>query len=201
MLVVNASNIEKDWNWIKTNLGGYQCEITNESENIGLISVQGPKSLDLVSKIFNERIDIIKKFSFKNIIFDNKELIVSNTGYTGSLGFELYAENELILTLWKKLLDKGSKFNVNPIGLGARDTLRMEMGYCLYGNDIDDITTPFEANLMWITNLDKDFIGREKVLNSIKNSSKKMINFKMIDRGIPRSGYEIIDDEGNILAK
>ena len=113
------------------------------------------------------------------------------------MGFELYAENELIPTLWKELLDKGSEFNVNPIGLGARDTLRMEMGYCLYGNDIDDITTPFEANLMWITNLDKDFIGREKVLNSIKNSSTRMINFKMIDRGIPRSGYEIIDDEGN----
>ena len=145
----------------------------------------------------NERIGTIKKFSFKNIIFDNNDLIISNTGYTGSLGFELYAENELIPTLWKELLDKGSEFNVNPIGLGARDTLRMEMGYCLYGNDIDDKTTPFEANLMWITNLDKDFIGREKVLNSIKNSSKRMINFKMIDRGIPRSGYEIIDDEGN----
>ena len=117
------------------------------------------------------------------------------------MGFELYAENELIPTLWKELLDKGSEFNVNPIGLGARDTLRMEMGYCLYGNDIDDITTPFEANLMWITNLDKDFIGREKVLNSIKNSSKRMINFKMIDRGIPRSGYEIIDDEGNNIGQ
>ena len=197
MLVVNAANINKDWDWIKENHKNYNCVLKNISDNTGLISVQGPKSIDLISKIFNERIGTIKKFLFKNIIFDNNDLIISNTGYTGSLGFELYAENELIPTLWKELLDKGSEFNVNPIGLGARDTLRMEMGYCLYGNDIDDITTPFEANLMWITNLDKDFIGREKVLNSIKNSSKRMINFKMIDRGIPRSGYEIIDDEGN----
>ena len=195
MLVVNAANIHKDWMWLNMNLKGFNCTLTDVSDSTGLISVQGPKSLILVSEIFNYRFENLKKFSFKNIIYNNENILISNTGYTGSIGFELYAHNKIIPNVWEELLIRGDKYNIKPIGLGARDTLRMEMGYCLYGNDIDDKTTPFEANLMWITELEKKFIGKEKVINSIKNSSKTMINFKMIERGIPRNGYEIKNDK------
>ena len=196
MLVVNASNIQKDWMWLNTNLKEFNCTLTDVSDSIGLISVQGPKSILLVSELFDEKLENLKKFSFKNIIFQNKNIMLSNTGYTGSAGYELYTHNKIIPNIWEELLNKGEKYNIKPIGLGARDTLRMEMGYCLYGNDIDDKITPFEANLMWITNLEKEFIGKEKVLSSIKNSSKNMINFKMIERGIPRNGYDIKNDKG-----
>tara|TARA_Y100001970_G_scaffold148438_1_gene182239 strand:+ start:971 stop:2047 length:1077 start_codon:yes stop_codon:yes gene_type:complete len=199
MLVVNASNIEKDWNWIKTNLGGYQCEITNESENIGLISVQGPKSIYLINDVFNQDFSSLKKFNFQEIFFYNSKIIISNTGYTGSKGFEIYINKEVISLIWNDLLIKGEKYGLQPIGLGARDTLRMEMGYCLYGNDIDDNTTPYEANLMWATNLNKDFIGKDRVINSMNKSLNKMIHFKMIERGIPRNGYEICDASGKII--
>ena len=196
MLVVNAANIQKDWMWLNTNLKGFDCTITDVSDKIGLISVQGPKSQILISELFDYKFESLKKFSFKNIIFFNENIIVSNTGYTGTIGYELYTHNKIIPNIWEELLNKGEKYNIKPIGLGARDTLRMEMGYCLYGNDIDDKTTPFEANLMWITNLEKEFIGKEKVLSSIKNSSKNMINFKMIERGIPRNSYEIKNEKG-----
>ena len=196
MLVVNAANIQKDWIWLNTHLKGFNCTLTDLSDSTGLISVQGPKSIILISELFDCKFENLKKFSFKNIIFQNENIIVSNTGYTGSTGYELYAHNKIIPNVWEQLLNEGEKYNIKPIGLGARDTLRMEMGYCLYGNDIDDKTTPFEANLMWITNLKKEFIGKEKVLSSIKNSSKTMINFKMIGRGIPRNGYEIKNEKG-----
>ena len=199
MLVVNASNIEKDWNWIKTNLGGYQCEITNESENIGLISVQGPKSIYLINDVFKQDFSSLKKFNFQEIFFYNSKIIISNTGYTGSKGFEIYINKEVISLIWNDLLIKGEKYGLQPIGLGARDTLRMEMGYCLYGNDINDNTTPYEANLMWATNLNKDFIGKDRVINSMNKSLNKMIHFKMIERGIPRNGYEICDASGKII--
>ena len=197
MLVVNAANIQKDWMWLNANLKRFDCTITDVSESTGLISIQGPKSLILISELFDCKFENLKKFSFKNIIFKNEKILVSNTGYTGSIGYELYAHNKIIPDLWRKLLKTGVKYNIKPIGLGARDTLRMEMGYCLYGNDIDDKTTPFEANLMWITNLNKEFIGKEKVLDSIKNSTKNMINFKMIKKSIPRNGYEIKNLKGD----
>ncbi len=195
MLVVNAANIRKDWKWLNTNLKGFNCTLTDISNNTGLISVQGPKSLILISEIFDYKFENLKKFSFKNLTYNNENILVSNTGYTGSIGYELYAHNKIIPNVWEELLIKGEKYNIKPIGLGARDTLRMEMGYCLYGNDIDDKTTPFEANLMWITHLEKKFIGKEKVLNSIKNSSRTMINFRMLDRAIPRNGYEIKNEK------
>ena len=196
MLVVNAANIEKDWQWVQKNLKNYDCIIKNISEKTGLISVQGPNSLNLINEVFNFDFSQLKKFSFQNVKINNKSIIVSNTGYTGSNGYELYINVDIMLNLWDKLVLKGEKYQLQPIGLGARDTLRMEMGYCLYGNDIDDSTTPFEANLMWVTNIEKDFIGKEKVLNSISLSPKKMINFKMVDRGIPRNGYDICNQEG-----
>ncbi len=197
MLVVNAANIRKDLIWLKKNLKTFNCTLKDVSNSTGLISVQGPKSIILISELFDCKFENLKKFSFKNIIFNNEKIIISNTGYTGSIGYELYANNKIITNVWEELLNKGEKYNIKPIGLGARDTLRTEMGYCLYGSDIDDNTTPFEANLMWITNLEKEFVGREKVINSIKNSSKRMINFKMIERGIPRNGYEIKNEKGD----
>ena len=199
MLVVNAANISKDYDWIKKNIDGFECEIKNISDEIGLISVQGPNSTNLLNKIFTgKNIHNLTRFCFKNIGNINgfkKDIIVSKTGYTGSLGYEIYIDNDDILLLWKQLLNLSDKYKVMPVGLGARDTLRLEMGYCLYGNDINDDITPFEANLMWATNLNKNFIGKEKLLHSIRNSEKRMINFKMIERGIPRSGYKIFNQE------
>ena len=199
MLVVNAANISKDYDWIKKNINGFECEIKNISDEIGLISVQGPNSTNLLNKIFTgKNIHKLTRFCFKNIGNINgfkKDIIVSKTGYTGSLGYEIYIDNDDILLLWKQLLNLSDKYKVMPVGLGARDTLRLEMGYCLYGNDINDDITPFEANLMWATNLNKNFIGKEKLLHSIRNSEKRMINFKIIERGIPRSGYKIFNKE------
>lgn len=199
MLVVNAANISKDYDWIKKNIDGFECEIKNISDEIGLISVQGPNSTNLLNKIFTgKNIHDLTRFCFKNIGNINgfkKDIIVSKTGYTGSLGYEIYIDNDDIHLLWKQLLNLSDKYKVMPVGLGARDTLRLEMGYCLYGNDINDDITPFEANLMWATNLNKNFIGKEKLLHSIRNSEKRMINFKMIERGIPRSGYKIFNQE------
>ena len=199
MLVVNAANISKDYDWIKKNINCFECEIKNISDEIGLISVQGPNSTNLLNKIFTgKNIHELTRFCFKNIGNINgfkKDIIVSKTGYTGSLGYEIYIDNDDILLLWKQLLNLSDKYKVMPVGLGARDTLRLEMGYCLYGNDINDDITPFEANLMWATNLNKNFIGKEKLLHSIRNSEKRMINFKMIERGIPRSGYKIFNQE------
>ena len=197
MLVVNAANIEKDWQWVQKNLKNYDCTVKNLSDEIGLISVQGPNSLNLINEVFNFDFSQLKKFSFHNIKINNKSIIVSNTGYTGSKGYELYIDVNMVSDIWNQLFLNGKKYQIQAIGLGARDTLRMEMGYCLYGNDIDDTTTPFEANLMWVTNIEKDFIGKEKLLISINSSSKKMINFKMIDRGIPRNGYDIYNKEGD----
>lgn len=197
MLVVNAANIEKDWKWIKKNIQNFDCKIINSSADIGLISVQGPESLNLINDTFSKNFSNLKKFSFNNILVSNKSIIVSNTGYTGSKGYELYIDASIISSIWNKLIQEGKKYKLQPIGLGARDTLRMEMGYCLYGNDIDDITTPYEANLMWVTDIKKDFIGKEKVLKSMELSSKRMINFKMIERGIPRNGYEICNIKGD----
>ena len=197
MLVVNAANIEKDWKWIKKNIQNFDCKIINSSADIGLISVQGPESLNLINDTFSKNFSNLKKFSFNNILVSNKSIIVSNTGYTGSKGYELYIDASIISSIWNKLIEEGKKYKLQPIGLGARDTLRMEMGYCLYGNDIDDITTPYEANLMWVTDIKKDFIGKKKVLKSMELSSKRMINFKMIERGIPRNGYEICNIKGD----
>jgi len=197
MLVVNAANIEKDWKWIKKNVQNFDCKIINSSADIGLISVQGPESLNLINDTFSKNFSNLKKFSFNNILVSNKSIIVSNTGYTGSKGYELYIDASIISSIWNKLIEEGKKYKLQPIGLGARDTLRMEMGYCLYGKDIDDVTTPYEANLMWVTDIKKDFIGKEKVLKSMELSSKRMINFKMTERGIPRNGYEICNNKGD----
>ena len=201
MLVVNASNIDKDWNWLNRFINKYDCSIIDESENIGLISVQGPKSLQLINDIFNKDFTSIKKFNFKTIEYKKHKVIISNTGYTGSPGYEIYLDNNIIVEIWDLLLNHGKKYDLCPVGLGARDTLRIEMGYCLYGNEINDDITPHEANLMWITDMNKDFVGKKSLEKSIENSKKKLVGFKMIDRGIPRKDYHVFDSNNNLIGK
>ena len=201
MLVVNASNIDKDWNWLNRYINKYDCSIINESDNIGLISVQGPKSLQLINDIFNKDFISIKKFNFTTIEYKKHKVIISNTGYTGSPGYEIYLDNNIIVEIWDLLLNHGKKYDLCPVGLGARDTLRIEMGYCLYGNEINDDITPHEANLMWITDMNKDFVGKKSLEKSIENSKKKLVGFKMIDRGIPRKDYHVFDSNNNLIGK
>tara|TARA_B100001063_G_scaffold39673_1_gene33432 strand:+ start:7320 stop:8387 length:1068 start_codon:yes stop_codon:yes gene_type:complete len=201
MLVVNASNIEKDWKWLNTQSYKFNCKILNKSDKLGLISVQGPKSLELINDIFDNDFSSIKKFNFILFNYKNSKIIVSNTGYTGSLGYELYVNNNIILDLWNLLYSNKEKYSLCAVGLGARDTLRIEVGYPLYGNDINDLTTPHEANLMWVTDLNKDFIGKNKIIESINKSKKKLVGFKMIDRAIPRKNYNIYDNKNKRIGK
>ena len=201
MLVVNAANIEKDWNWLNQQIKKFNCNISNKSDTIGLISVQGPNSLKLINDVFNDNFESIKKFNFKSIIHKNSKILISNTGYTGSVGYELYVDNKIIIDVWKSLYSKKEKYSLCAVGLGARDTLRIEAGYPLYGNEINDLTTPHEANLMWITDLNKNFIGNKKILESISNSKKKLVGFKMIDRAIPRKDYNIFDVNNKMIGK
>ncbi len=201
MLVVNAANIEKDWNWLNQQIKKFNCNISNKSDSMGLISVQGPNSLKLINDVFNDNFESIKKFNFKSIIHKNSKILISNTGYTGSLGYELYVDNKIIIDVWKSLYSKKEKYSLCAVGLGARDTLRIEAGYPLYGNEINDLTTPHEANLMWITDLNKNFIGNKKILESISNSKKKLVGFKMIDRAIPRKDYNIFGVNNKMIGK
>lgn len=201
MLVVNASNIEKDWKWLNTQSYKFNCKILNKSDKLGLISVQGPKSLELINDIFDNDFSSIKKFNFILFNYKNSKIIVSNTGYTGSLGYELYVNNNTILDLWNLLYSNKEKYSLCAVGLGARDTLRIEVGYPLYGNDINDLTTPHEANLMWVTDLNKDFIGKNKIIESINKSKKKLVGFKMTDRAIPRKNYNIYDNKNKRIGK
>ena len=201
MLVVNAANIEKDWNWLNQQIKKFNCNISNKSDSIGLISVQGPNSLKLINDVFNDNFESIKKFNFKSIIHKNSKVLISNTGYTGSVGYELYVDNKIIIDVWRSLYSKKVKYSLCAVGLGARDTLRIEAGYPLYGNEINDLTTPHEANLMWITDLNKNFIGYKKILESISNSKKKLVGFKMVDRAIPRKDYNIFDVNNKIIGK
>ena len=201
MLVVNASNIEKDWKWLNTQSYKFNCKILNKSDKLGLISVQGPKSLELINDIFDNDFSSIKKFNFILFNYKNSKIIVSNTGYTGSLGYELYVNNNTILDLWNLLYSNKEKYSLCAVGLGARDTLRIEVGYPLYGNDINDLTTPHEANLMWVTDLNKDFIGKNKIIESINKSKKKLVGFKMTDRAIPRKNYNIYNNKNKRIGK
>jgi aminomethyltransferase len=201
MLVVNAANIEKDWNWLNHQIKKFNCSIINKSDNVGLISVQGPNSSKLINDVFKDNFEFIKKFNFKSIIYKNTKVLISNTGYTGSSGYELYIDNKIIVDVWKSLYSKKVKYSLCAVGLGARDTLRIEAGYPLYGNEINDLTTPHEANLMWITDLGKNFIGNKKILESIANSRKKLVGFKMIDRAIPRKDYNIFDINNKTIGK
>ena len=198
LLVVNASNIEKDLNWIKSLNKNYSCSINNISDRISLLAVQGPNANLLCQRFTKEDLKSLSKYSFILGTFagiDN--VIISKTGYTGSGGFELYISNENVEQIWDELFNV-KDFEVKPIGLAARDTLRLEMGYCLYGNDINELVTPIEANLGWITKLDTNFIGSESIKKQIENGvKKKLVGFIINDKGIPRKGYEIFDKSEN----
>ncbi|TRX56290.1 glycine cleavage system aminomethyltransferase GcvT [Fulvivirga sp. M361] len=202
LLVVNASNIDKDWNWIASH-NDAGAIMKNISDGFSLFAIQGPKATETLQKLTPVDLDAIKFYTFEVGEFAGAEhVIISATGYTGAGGFEIYLHNKDAENAWNKVMEAGEEFGIKPIGLGARDTLRMEMGYCLYGNDIDDTTSPLEAGLGWITKFTKDFINS----NSLKAQkeagiSNKLVGFKMIDRGIPRHDYEIHDASGNAIGR
>jgi aminomethyltransferase len=202
MLVVNAGNIDKDWNWIsKHNTGG--VDMTNISDDTSLLAVQGPKAIDALQKLTDVKLADIPYYSFVKGKFNGIDnVVISNTGYTGAGGFELYFENQYAQKMWDGIFKAGEEFNIKPIGLGARDTLRLEMGFCLYGNDIDDTTSPIEAGLGWITKFNKDFTNKANIeQHKLQGVSKKLVGFEMIDRGIPRHDYQIADASGAIIGK
>ncbi len=202
LLVVNASNIEKDWNWIQQH-NTEQVPMYNVSEEASLFAVQGPLAIQVLQKITT--IDLSTITYYKSAIGEIGgvgKVIISATGYTGAGGFELYVPNAQAVALWTAIMEAGKAENIQPIGLGARDTLRLEMGYCLYGNDIDDTTSPLEAGLGWITKFTKSFTNSEALLAQKKAGvSKKLVGFEMIDRGIPRKDYDICDEAGTIIGK
>lgn len=202
MLVVNASNIEKDWNWIKSH-NTFGVEMTNKSDEISLLAVQGPKAVEVLQKITSVNLSEISYYNFVYGDFAGIEnILISATGYTGAGGFEIYFENKHAEAIWNAVMEAGENFGIKPAGLAARDTLRLEMGFCLYGNDIDDTTSPLEAGLGWITKLSKDFIDSE-YLKAQKESglTKKLVGFELMDKGIPRHDYEIENEEGKTIGK
>jgi aminomethyltransferase len=200
MLVVNASNIEKDWNWISlhNDLG---VEMSNASEAYSLLAIQGPKAAEAMQSLTNIDLANMGYYTFQMGDFAGKQnVIVSATGYTGSGGFEIYFKNEDAEHIWNKVFEAGASFNIKPIGLAARDTLRLEMGFCLYGNDINDTTSPLEAGLGWITKFDKDFTNSAHLKQQKEAGvSRKLVGFEMIERGIPRHDYEICDANGTVV--
>lgn len=200
MLVVNASNIEKDWNWIASH-NTENTIVENHSEATSLFAVQGPQAVKVLQKITQEPLAEIPYYSFRiGEIAGISDVVISATGYTGSGGFELYVSNENATALWEAIISAGAEEKIIPVGLGARDTLRLEMGYCLYGNDINDSTSPLEAGLGWITKLKQPFINSEFFIQQKqKGVQKKLVAFEMIERGIPRKDYEICNAEGEVI--
>jgi len=203
MLVVNASNIEKDLAWINA-ANDYEATVVDRSDEMALLALQGPKAAEVLSKLTPVKVDQIPFYYFgKGELAGIEDVLISATGYTGSGGFEIYLDNKEAVKVWEALLKEGAEYGIKPIGLGARDTLRLEMGYCLYGNDIDDSTSPMEAGLGWITKLDKaDFISKDYYALQKENGvDRKLVGFKVDDKRVPRSGYEIIDETGEVVGK
>ncbi len=203
LLVVNASNIEKDWNWIDAH-NSMGAEMRNLSDDYSLLAIQGPKAVEAMQSLSSIDLSAIKYYHFEVADFAGIDhTIISATGYTGSGGFEIYCKNDQVEQIWDKVMEAGADFGIKPIGLAARDTLRLEMGFCLYGNDIDDTTSPLEAGLGWITKLakedfvDKDFLAKQKE----EGITKKLVAFEMVERGIPRHDYPILDADGNNIGR
>lgn len=203
LLVVNASNIEKDWDWISKYNQEFGADMRNISEGYSLLAIQGPKAKEAMQSLTDIDLSGIKFYHFEVGSFAGiPNVIISATGYTGSGGFEVYCKNEEAPQLWNKVFEAGEDFGIKPIGLAARDTLRLEMGYCLYGNDIDDTTSPLEAGLGWVTKFTKDFVSSD-ILKAQKEKGleQKLVGFELTQRGIPRNGYVITDPEGNPIGK
>ncbi|MFZ4581451.1 MAG: glycine cleavage system aminomethyltransferase GcvT [Paludibacter sp.] len=204
LLVVNASNIEKDWNWcVKNNTEG--AELENASDWMAQLAIQGPKALEVMQKLTSINLSEIPYYGFKTGDFAGvDEVILSNTGYTGAGGFELYFYPKFADKIWNALFEAGETYGIKPIGLGARDTLRLEKGFCLYGNDIDDTTSPIEAGLGWITKFTdgKNFIDRTLLENQkAAGVNRKLVRFELTERGIPRHGYDITDLNGEVIGQ
>ena len=200
MLVVNASNIEKDWNWIASH-NDLGVDMQNLSEGYSLLAIQGPKAAEAMQSLTSIDLTNMGYYTFQIGEFAGKnDVIVSATGYTGSGGFEIYFKNKDAEYIWNNVFEAGAAFGIKPIGLAARDTLRLEMGFCLYGNDINDTTSPLEAGLGWITKFDKEFTNSENLKKQKEAGvSRKLVGFEMVERGIPRHDYEIADADGNVV--
>lgn len=202
LLVVNASNIDKDWNWISSH-NTFGVEMTNASAAYSLFAVQGPKAAGVLQTLTAVDLSAMPYYTFKiGSMAGFDDVIISNTGYTGAGGFEIYVKNENALAMWNAIFAAGASEGIQPIGLGARDTLRTEKGYCLYGHDIDDTTSPIEAGLGWITSFNKDFIMKDHhAAIKAAGPSKKLVGFEMIDRGIPRQHYPILNAAGEVIGE
>ncbi len=202
LLVVNASNIEKDWNWISSH-NSMGAEMKDISENYSLLAIQGPKAVEAMQSLTSEDLSAIKFYTFKVSDFAGIDhVIISATGYTGSGGFEIYCKNSEVKQVWDQVMEAGADWGIKPVGLAARDTLRLEMGYCLYGNDINDTTSPLEAGLGWITKFSKDFINAENLKKEKEHGpQRRLVAFELDERGIPRQGYDIVDGNGKKIGE
>ena len=202
LLVVNASNIDKDWNWISSH-NTFGVDMVNASSDYSLFAVQGPKAAGVLQRLTSVDLASMPYYTFKiGQMAGFDDVIISNTGYTGAGGFEIYVKNEHALAMWNAIFAAGEPEGILPIGLGARDTLRTEKGYCLYGHDIDDTTSPIEAGLGWITSFNKDFIMKDHhAAIKAAGPSKKLVGFEMIDRGIPRQHYPILNAAGDVIGE
>lgn len=201
LLVVNASNIDKDWEWISKYNSSIGATMRNISDEYSLLAIQGPKAIEAMQTLSSVDLSAIKYYHFEVADFAGiNNVIISATGYTGSGGFEIYCKNSEVEQVWNKVFEAGASYGIKPIGLAARDTLRLEMGFCLYGNDIDDTTSPLEAGLGWITKFNKDFVNSEALKQQKEAGvTRKLIGFEMLERAIPRHGYDIVDAQGNVI--
>ena len=201
LLVVNASNIKKDWNWVSKFNKGFNANLRDVSEEYSLLAIQGPKAVEAMQSLSSLNLAEIPFYKFKIGDFAGIEnVIISATGYTGSGGFEIYCKNEEATQIWNKVFEAGADYGIKPIGLAARDTLRLEMGYCLYGNDIDETTSPIEAGLSWITKFTKEFVNAETLAKEKEHKpERRLIAFELNERGVPRQGYDIVDESGKVI--
>ncbi len=203
MLVVNASNIEKDWNWINQYAPEYDVELVNISDGMCLFAVQGPLAAKALQPLTNALLESMSYYTFEKTDFAGMaNVIVSATGYTGAGGFEIYVSNHQAEAVWKAIMEAGTPFGIKPIGLGARDTLRLESGYCLYGNDITDETSPLEAGLGWVTKFTHPFVNADALKQQKEQGlQRKLVGFSMIDRGIPRGHYALCTADGTVVGE
>lgn len=202
LMVVNASNIEKDWNWV-TSHNDVNATVENLSDGYSILAIQGPKAIEAMQSLTAVNLADIKFYNFVIDTFAGvPNVVISATGYTGSGGFEVYVKNEDIETVWTKVFEAGANWGIKPIGLAARDTLRLEMGYCLYGNELNDEISPLEAGLGWVTKFTKDFVNSANLKAEKEAGIKnRLVGFELIGKGIPRHDYEIVDAEGNVIGK
>ena len=202
MLVVNAANIQKDWDWISAH-NSYGVSLKDISNETALLAVQGPHAAEVLASLTEIDLPAMEYYSFQKGVFAGvSNVLVSATGYTGAGGFEIYVANKDAVKIWHAIMEAGADYDIKPAGLGARDTLRLEMGFCLYGNDIDDTTSPLEAGLGWVTKFNKNFVNAAQLQEQkAAGMQHKLVGFEMVDRGIPRQGYTIKDSEGTAIGR